>query len=438
MTHIQKIRDFLDPGSCKAIRDPVWHHIHLPDAFNLLLGEDSFRKLQGIRQLGPSYLVYPGATHSRFNHSLGVFHVAKRFMERLLAEPEFRSFFSESGGRAFLCAALVHDLGHFPYTHSLKELPLNDHETLTAELVCTGRLATLLRAHGIDPQAVAMIVDHGLECGDPELSFYRSVLSGVLDPDKLDYMNRDAYFCGVPYGIQDLDFILGNIRVHQGRRIAIEQAGLSSIEHLLFSKYLMYRAVYWHRQVRTATAMIKRALFIALHEGKIKPDELYHLDDARFIALAENAETACPALHLVGQVSARQLLTTVLEHPFHAGNPAMSALLDLDRRHQCEAEIARRLSRGRGRTIEDWEVVIDIPEAVSFESDMPVLTPAGPMAYLDSGTVFTAGVVKDFTASLRVLRVMAAVEPESITRDLREELGELAGIAPPFAGASHV
>jgi HD superfamily phosphohydrolase len=320
---------------------------------------------------------------------------------------------------------LVHDLGHFPYTHSLKELPLKDHETLTAELVQDGTLAGCLRSGGIAPLAVATIIDHALPCSDPELAFYRSVLSGVLDPDKLDYLNRDAYFCGVPYGVQDLDFILGNIRVHQGQRIAIRHAGLSSIEHLLFSKYLMYRAVYWHRQVRTATAMIKRALFVSLREGSIRPEELYHLEDARFTDLAERAEKRTPALQLVRQVAGRHLLATVLELPYRQDCPQLAGLCDLDCRHRAEAEIARMLPTGRNGALADWQVVVDIPEAISFESDMPVETQEGIVPYLDSGTVFTAGVVRDFTDSLRIVRVMADIGPAGISDSCRRMVREL-------------
>jgi HD superfamily phosphohydrolase len=414
VTQVHKLREFLDPGNCKAIRDPIWHHVHLPESFARLLPDRAFGKLQGIRQLGPAHLVYPGATHTRFNHSLGVFHVAKRFLERLMADPGGAPLVSAEGGQAFLAAALMHDLGHFPYTHSLKELPLKDHEELTAELVATGSLAEGLDREGVRPGDVAAIVDHGIACTEPELLLYRSVLSGVLDPDKLDYLNRDAYFCGVPYGTQDLDFILENLMVHEGRRVGIRQAGLSSIEHVLFSKYLMYRAVYWHRQVRTATAMIKQALHRALAGAAIQPGELYHLDDNRFITLALSRASREPALELVRQVQERQLLPTVLEVPFRDDPDGMGRLSGLDGRLRAAGLLAAQLSAGRSREIRDWEVVIDIPESISFESDMPVATPSGPVPYLSAGTVFTAGVVRDFTASLRVLRVMAPVDPDNL------------------------
>lgn len=416
----QRIRDFLNPAHCQAIRDPVWGHIWLPADFVPLLATPPFLKLQGIRQLGPAALVYPGATHSRYGHSLGVFHVAARFLQRLMDDPSGGAAFSLPGAKAFLAAALTHDLGHFPYTHSLKELPLKDHETLTAEIVREAEAAAALAAAGIDPGAVARIVDHGLDCVDPEERLYRSVLSGVLDPDKLDYLNRDAYYCGVPYGTQDLDFILSRIFVEGRERIGIAASGVSAIEHVLFSKYLMYKAVYWHKGVRTATAMIKRALWIALSEGAIAPGDLYRLDDARFASLAGDLRAACPALGLVDSVQSRRFHETLVEMPF-AADPRLAALADLAVRDRVEAEIARLLGGG----LEAWRVVIDIPEAVSFESTMPVLADGGIVSYLDSPTVFNAATVGAFTDSLRLLRVLVPADLPPPGKALRAAVEDL-------------
>ena len=401
----ERIRQFIEPSQCHAIRDPVWHHIWLPNDFVPLLSTPSFLKLQGIRQLGPSALVYPGATHTRYNHSLGVFHVAKRFLERIMIEVQGQAQITFRGAAAFLCAALVHDLGHFPYTHSLKELPLKDHEELTADLVCSQPIAALIETAGIDPQAVAAIVDTHRHCPDSELSLYRAVLSGVLDPDKLDYLNRDAYFCGVPYGIQDLDFILSRIFIQDGC-VGIDANGVSAIEHVLFSKYLMYKAVYWHKTVRTATAMIKRAIWSSLEQGSLAPEQLYNLDDAHFVQLAANLAPGVPAMGLVALVQEKTFHETIWEIPFQRYPAVFGRLCDLSQRNRLESRIAQFLSGRHSGELADWQVVIDIPEAVSFEVNMPVRLNGVTVPYLESGTVFTAGVVHDFTASLRMVRVL--------------------------------
>ena len=249
----------------EPIRDPIWKNIGLSEPLKRILSHERVQKLARIKQLGPTYLVYPGATHTRLNHSLGVFHLAKRIVEALLSFSACRDL-SLEGVKAFLCASLLHDLGHFPYAHSLKELALTEHETLTGDIVLSRDLSGIIKERlRVDPKTVAAIVDLNRPCPeDGELPFFRNLLSGVLDPDKLDYLTRDAFFCGIPYGVQDIDFIINRIKPHPARGIALDPQGLPAIENILFSKYLMYKSVYWHKTVRVATAMIKKAIILGL------------------------------------------------------------------------------------------------------------------------------------------------------------------------------
>ena len=134
-----------------------------------------------------------------------------------------------------------------------------------------GSLKAILKEVGISAELCASIIHKGSSGEGAELRFYRGILSGVLDPDKLDYLNRDAYYCGVPYGVQDVDFAI--TRMYPGiDGIEIDSRGIQSVESVLFSKYLMYRSVYWHKEVRSATAMIKKAVARALRG--IGPSEL--------------------------------------------------------------------------------------------------------------------------------------------------------------------
>ena len=149
-----------------------------------------------------------------------------------------------------------------------------------------GALSAVIRTElGVDPAFVAAIISRGASPpGMPDVDFYQRILSGVLDPDKLDYLNRDAYFCGVPYGIQDVDFILEEIFPDKNTGVAISPKGITALEDILFSKYLMYKTVYWHKTVRIATAMIKKAVAMALKDGAITRGDLYGLDDEEFFA----------------------------------------------------------------------------------------------------------------------------------------------------------
>ncbi|MFQ3621534.1 MAG: HD domain-containing protein, partial [Spirochaetales bacterium] len=315
------------------------------------------------------------------------------------------------GVKAFLAAALLHDIGHFPFTHSLKELPLREHESLTADLIFSPPLENLLKEQLlVDPSLVATIVDTHMDClGSTEIPFFRNLLSGVLDPDKLDYLNRDAYYCGVPYGIQDTDFVLGRIKPHPKRGIALDLTGLPAVENVLFSKYLMYRAVYWHRTVRIATAMIKKAVYLGLRDGMISPEDLYGLDDEDFFHTI--LEQTYRPFTLIQRVAERRLLKSAFELPFDPQKKVLSDLLNLETRTALEEELSRLISKEGSIQIEPEDVVIDIPEKISFEIDIPILFPDGRfIEYVDAGSVFSPPVVKGFTRTLRILRV--AVIPE--------------------------
>ncbi len=314
------------------------------------------------------------------------------------------------GLKAFLCAALFHDLGHFPFAHSLKELPLTDHEILSSEIILSRPLAPAIKeALGIDPSFVAAIINEEMsDNGNPEILYYRKILSGVLDPDKLDYLNRDAFFCGVPYGIQDADFIIHKLTSFNNAP-ALDLSGMLAVENLLFSKYLMYKAVYWHKAVRIATGMIKKALFMALQEGIIRDSDLYNIDDEQFFQILSKKNYR--PFSLIERVLNRDFYKSIIEVNFDQTNPAHSKLLDLNYRFDKSVEIASKISQKVQQTVYPESVIIDIPEPISFEVDVTIMNGHTPMNFTEAGSVFTESVVRGFTTSLRKVRLFV---PENL------------------------
>ena len=400
------LRNFLFYDFTEPIRDPIWQNIYLSSGTKAVTQSPLFQKLSRIRQLGPTYHVYPGATHTRLNHSLGVFHIAKRLITKLLSGDNPPQL-SLEGVKSFLIASLLHDIGHFPYAHSLKELPLKEHEAIAAEMILDSGLTSVIKDKaGADPLAVASIIDENMDPADNfEVPFYRSMLSGVLDPDKLDYLNRDAFFCGVPYGIQDTDFYIDKIRFDQ-RKIVLEESGITAIENILFSKYLMYKTVYWHKTVRIATAMIKKATALALREGYLKPRQLYGLDDDDFYKTVHTPNFV--PLKLIDRVFNRDLYKVAVDIDY--SEKRHSKLLDLSSRFETEEMIAGELSGLTGTKWECQDVIIDIPEPISFEVDLHVKMPGGLRLFRDLHTGFSTAAVENFILSLRKLRVFI---PES-------------------------
>jgi HD superfamily phosphohydrolase len=354
--------------------------------------------LHRIKQLGIIYTVYPGATHTRFSHSLGVYHTAKRMIGALLNHTLPVKITLE-GVKAFLCAALLHDTGHFPFTHSLKELPLLSHETLTGHLVTSNPIrAILTEGVGTSPEAVAAIVDTDINTENDEILFYRNLLSGVLDPDKLDYLTRDAYFCGIPYGIQDIDYVLSRIMPHRRRGLSLRESGITAVENILFSKYLMFRSVYWHRTVRAATAMIKKALYLGLTEGVISPDDLYSLDDATFYRelMKKKYDPFC----LLERTEERDFYKVFYDTPWRQDDVYHQKLTSLDYRTAAERRIAAAVGA------DPLSVIIDIPEPINLEIDLPVAGEDTEQTFPESPTVFTRRAVADFKKILRRVRLL--------------------------------
>jgi HD superfamily phosphohydrolase len=319
-------------------------------------------------------------------------------------------------------------LGHFPYAHSLKELDLEDHERLSAGIILSEPIKSLLGKAGADPELTAAIIDKNgkspfstAESGDCELQFYRRLLSGVLDPDKLDYLNRDARYCGVPYGAQDVDFIYSRLFPHPKRGVEIDSRGIPSVESVLFSKYLMYRTVYWHRQVRSATAMIKKALAEALEKKVISAAELYNLDDQSLFLLMTAKQGDFPGFSLAEKVQKGKLYAEIAS--FFFDEKKHGALLPLKKRREREAALAEEINRAGDDTIRDDSVIIDIPEPVSFETNLFVRDEN--CTFTESSSVFKTNAVEAFVHTLRKVRIFCEKNieiPETILQSFKNEV----------------
>ena len=270
-----------------------------------------------MRQLGLAFLVYPGASHSRFEHALGAYHLAGVAL-RLMEEQGQLADVSPSDALVVRAAALLHDIGHYPFSHALEEIGALHHEEVARPLLLDGVVADVLRAHlGADaPERVFALIT------GTSRSPLQGLISGSLDLDKIEYLKRDAHMCGVPYGEIDVDRLLNSLVVvppctphAQGLTVGVREKGLSALESLLFAKYQMFRNVYWHHAVRSATAMYKRLVAEAISAELVEPAAVArHTDEGLLHHLA-----ALPlppvARTLLTALRARRLHKRALEHP---------------------------------------------------------------------------------------------------------------------------
>jgi len=363
----------------KAIRDPVWGYIYLPDPLLALIDTAEFQRLRNISQLGFVHLVYPGARHSRFEHSLGVYHLAKQFLVRLLkSDPPL--CLEDEDIRVFLAATLLHDIGHYPFSHTLEELTtfFVSHEDRARAIIedPSGDINRILReALEVDPIRVANVIDY--EANDRQVPerdlLLANILSGTLDPDKIDYLLRDSLFCGVPFGESvNRDRLISAIKYDpQRQRLAVTNKGISAVEALVFTNSLMYRTVYWHHTVRAATAMFKRSVQDAL----VHPDCNLRIDDFSGITEGELIELLRREQERLGLEGSTRLLDGVVDRKLHKlasfiypgerKQGLMHYLYDLyqhpDKRRLKEIELSHRFGERMGTKVTGDEILIDIP-----------------------------------------------------------------------------
>jgi HD superfamily phosphohydrolase len=404
--------------SFEIIRDPLWNNIRVDPLALRLIDTRAFQRLRYVRQLGLAYLVYPGASHSRFEHALGAYHLARR----ALALFEERGVGPALGGDDAVivrCAALLHDVGHYPFSHALEEIGALHHEEVARPLITTGEIAGVLRdALGSDAPERIMALIRGTSA-----SPLQGLISGSLDLDKIEYLKRDAFMCGVNYGDIDVDRLLNSLIIVPDAHgaaagVGISEKGLSALESLLFAKYQMYRNVYWHHAVRSATAMYKRLVDGALRAGSLGAETLAAYTDE---GLLHDLQSRAPS-PLLAALRERRLYKRVFECPAAELPPETGGEWIADDRAlvvAVEDHLARELGLAPG------ELLLDYPTKTQMLGlDIPVLRRDGSVRRLTAagweGAVNLPKLSEELYGSARWLRVFACrrvdVDRQAIVR----------------------
>lgn len=238
----------------KVFKDPVHRYIHVRDRVIWdLIGTKEFQRLRRIRQLGTTYLTFHGAEHSRFNHSLGVYEIVRRIVDDVFAgRPEW----NDDDRLLALCAALLHDLGHGPFSHSFEKVFTFDHEAFTRAIILGNtEVNKVLTKVGVKfPKKVAEVIEK-----TSEKKLVISLISSQIDADRMDYLQRDAYYTGVSYGHFDMERILRVMRPREDQ-VVIKKSGMHAVEDYIMSRYQMYWQVYFHPVSRGAEVILSRIL----------------------------------------------------------------------------------------------------------------------------------------------------------------------------------
>ena len=384
------------------VRDPIHNYIQLGEMGSDLIDAPRVQRLRRIHQLGTGSLVYPGANHTRFEHSLGAYHLAGVAAHALGLDDDDR--------RAVQAAALLHDIGHGPFSHTADALYRDylgrSHEEVSIEALQKGALSDILDRHQVDPARVAQLIR-----GEGTLS---GLVSGDLDVDRMDYLVRDSHYTGVHIGV-DLVRLVQDLALTP-RGLAIREGSLVAAEMLLITRLQMYATVYYHRTLRVAERMIERAFRLALDAGEIKPEQLPIMDDVAATMLLRHSKT--DAWRWMLAVDQRKLYKVALEEPI--GDFRDDAVSGVATSHARRTDLETRIAAALGLAAHD--VILDVPEPPHMpEYDARVLREDGRVEDLAQASALA----RSLGAAQRDHWRLRVIVPPSKREDATKIAGEL-------------
>ncbi|HUY33730.1 MAG TPA: HD domain-containing protein [Pirellulales bacterium] len=364
---------------CGLVRIPPELDVPLTERVRRLIDTAAFRRLARISQLGLVSLVYPAAIHTRFEHSLGVYRLALLYLKQLAHDQRFSAAVAPADAELFIAAALLHDLGHWPFCHPIEDIRLPgvpSHESFANGFLLEGEIADALRTDwNINPRdVVALLSEKPLGAKARILS---SMLSGPIDIDKMDYLRRDSLHAGVPYGRNfDQGRLIGSLCLNEaGDGLAISEKGKTAAEMMVFARYVMFSEVYWHHGVRAATAMLERAFYLLY--GELDLDGLFRLTESRWVDELVRASGGGAARELLDGLfgPTRRLYKRLAQYSFLEERELYDRLA---RRPYpwlaaCAEQFAARAGTALARAVAPHEILFDAPPVereVEFNVDV--------------------------------------------------------------------
>ncbi len=346
------------------IRDPIHGYINITKEERELIDSVFLQRLRRIHQLAGAYLVYPGGVHSRFEHVIGTMHVAGLIGQSVADSAGLH----DDDIQEMRIAALLHDVGHGPFSHLFEEVLAEKsdltHEDLSQRIVSESNISDILRRNGHQPSKISKL-SVGKASGEP---FKNQVIAGGLSADMMDYLLRDAYFTGVEYGKVDIQRVIDSLDVSPDGHLMLERAALYAFEALLIARYEMFKAVYFHRTVRAAELMLAHSMTLAddeLHLTDLsKIDRVLRLTDEVVLQQLADLEPRTSNLKIAQRLAAnymhRNLVKCVFEKVMQRKDRTIQRIFSKKRfRDELASDIAQEASVKRS------DIYIDVPNTPS-------------------------------------------------------------------------
>ena len=414
------------------IKDPVHGYVYITEAEKNIIDSYPMQRLRRLRQLAGSEYVYPGANHTRFEHSVGVMYLAGKVLEN----PNVSRLVSDEEADMCRISALLHDAGHGPFSHVFEQLLIKylekTHEDITSWIIEKSEVSDKLSKMGYKPKEVA-----GLAVGKlhkPGKAFLDQIISSAVDVDKQDFIVRDTYHTGAEYGFIDVFRLIHALDV-LGENLAVELGALSALEAFMIARIESFKSIYFHRvgraaQIMLATAMEKANGELGLTAFKT-PEDYLALDDYTVWSALKNCKASKGK---IGNLERRIMLKCAYERTFYEKDTMISNIFGRESyRRQMQSEIAKEAGVGIESVIIDVPTVPSVPyhHAVLMESmEIPVFirSQAGdktPQRLSEISKIFET--LKGF---MNILRVYTdAAEREKVERATAKILGKIPSAA---------
>jgi hypothetical protein len=295
------------------IIDPIHDFVRVNSNELKIIDTSIFQRLRRIRQLSGAHLIYPGAQHTRFEHSLGVMHIASMAGHAL----NEKGIVSSDNIQDLRFAGLLHDIGHGPFSHIFEELLQKrkmSHEDMGRDIILKTQIGDLISANGFNKKLITE-----LAFGDSKFQFMNEIISGALSADIMDYLLRDGYFTGAEHAKIDHNRLTYSLDVYKNK-LALEKSALVNFETMMISRYQMFKAVYFHKTVRAGEVMLLESMYLAEEElglSSISLDEYLKLTDEVILSKLLNLPERNSKLRIAKKIATdyinRNLFKSVFE-----------------------------------------------------------------------------------------------------------------------------
>lgn len=358
------------------INDPIHGFIGLTDLEAKIIDSEPYQRLRRIKQLSGGHYVYPTGVHSRFGHCMGTMFLAGLMGERLLPQLGIEDSLQE-----VRIAALLHDIGHGPFSHVFEETLLErrglNHEDVTEWIIRKSIVGDILEDEGVSKDRVANLV-RGRRINPTDVVL-AGIVAGQVDTDKMDYLVRDSFYCGVNYGLIDVYRLINSLEVSSESSMHFDIAARGALESFLVARYEMFLNVYYHKTVRSVEVMLVKLMnsadSILGFTSFSTPEEFLKLDDLSVISRIRNLNSSessesKDALTMVNLLDSRILYKSAFEKVLHTQDRFVSKTLA---KRKVRESIQEEIAASSGVSIDD--VVVDVPTLPSVPYDPQQLNP---------------------------------------------------------------